>query len=174
MAFVQMPPQHSVLVLHTSPFCVQNEGWLEQTPLEHSDEQQSELAVQALPDVWHDVLSGVHVFAPPSVVAEHLPPQQLASAVHVFPSEIHRFFPQAPPAQTNVQHSFPVWHAVPEALHTPTGDAHFLLVASHTAEQQSAGPVHDIPTRPQVSASPDAALSPAEPSSKVGPPPSGS
>ena len=31
-AFVQIPPQHSTSVLHTSPVCVQKEGVLEQKP----------------------------------------------------------------------------------------------------------------------------------------------
>ena len=31
-AIVQIPPQHSLSVLHTSPVCVQKEGVLEQNP----------------------------------------------------------------------------------------------------------------------------------------------
>jgi hypothetical protein len=44
-AIVHTPPQHSVLVLHTSPFCVQNDGCAEQRPFAHKPEQQSPCVV---------------------------------------------------------------------------------------------------------------------------------
>jgi hypothetical protein len=147
------------LVLHTSPFWVQNEGWLEQRPFEQSFEQQSPFPAHALPDVLHDPLSAAHRFAPPSP-ATHDPPQQVAFEVHASLSEVHRFFPHLPPSQTKVQHSLPVAQESPDALHVPIGFTHIFVVASQTAEQQSALTAHAIPLSAHVSASALGAASP--------------
>src|SRR5437868_6678108 len=71
-SFVHRPPQHSTLVLHTSPVCVQNDGLLSHVPFAQSFEQHSALPVHVLPEVRHDPLSGVHVLPPPSPPAAHL------------------------------------------------------------------------------------------------------
>lgn len=81
VAFVQIPPQHSVLVLQMSPVWVQNDGWFEQRPFEQSFEQHSPFVVHAFPAVLHVALSGSHCWAPPSTVA-HLPLQHASLAVH--------------------------------------------------------------------------------------------
>jgi hypothetical protein len=55
---VQMPPQQSVSLEQVSPVWVQKDGLAEQVPFVHTDEQQSPLAEQVLPDVLQVVLSG--------------------------------------------------------------------------------------------------------------------
>jgi hypothetical protein len=49
-ALLQIPPQHSLPAVQTSPFCVQNDP-LEQTPPRQSLEQQSAWLAQVLPMV---------------------------------------------------------------------------------------------------------------------------
>ncbi len=167
-----------MLVLQTSPLCVQNEGWLEQRPFEQSLEQHSPLVVQAFPDVLQLALSGWHSFAPPSGPAAHEPPQHALFAVQGWWSEAHSVAPHMPPLQTKVQHSFPVPHALPAALQVPTGFEQVLVVGSQLAEQQSVPVAHVAPTSPQApplpvtlpSDAPSAPLleaSPAPPSSEA-------
>src|SRR5262245_23100075 len=82
LAMLQMPVQHSAAFAHTSPSCVQNEGWLH-VPFGQNPEQHSPLSVHALPSVLHSVLSGTH--APP----EQVPLQQAAFELHGCLSEVH-------------------------------------------------------------------------------------
>jgi hypothetical protein len=161
------PPQHSVLVLHTSPVCVQNDGWLEQRPFEQSFEQHAPFVVHALPDVLHVAFSGWHCFAPPSAPTAHTPLQQASFAAHAWLSDVHRLAPHLPPLQTKVQHSFPVPHAVPAALQLPTGFEQIFVAGSQLAEQQSAPVAHFAPTSAHAPPSPP----PVEPSGDVPSPP---
>jgi hypothetical protein len=66
---LQIPPQQSRGFEQTSPFCTHHDDPVSQTPALQSLEQQSALAVHALPEVRHEPLSGSHL--PP----EQLPPQ---------------------------------------------------------------------------------------------------
>jgi len=52
----QMPPQQSAALEHTSPVWMHQPGVRAQVPLLQNWEQQSPLALQALPAVLHDVL----------------------------------------------------------------------------------------------------------------------
>jgi hypothetical protein len=73
---VHTPPQQSGPDVHASPSWMQKDALKEQRPAAHKPEQQSEPWAQALPDVRHAPLSGVHVpFVP------HWPPQHCASLV---------------------------------------------------------------------------------------------
>ena len=94
-----MPPQHSALAAHTSPFCTQKEP-LAQRPPRQSLEQQSAPVVQALPLVRQAGLSGAQT---PAVL--QLPLQHCAEVVHARLSDVHCIPPQAPLAQTKLQQS---------------------------------------------------------------------
>jgi hypothetical protein len=76
------PLQQSAALLHTSPFCPQNDGFAH-VPLLQRSEQQSELVVQALPIVLHVALSGAHVL-PTQAPLQHAP-----CDVHERPSDVH-------------------------------------------------------------------------------------
>jgi hypothetical protein len=176
--FVQSPPQHSPSVEHTSPVCVQNDDWLEQRPFTQRCEQQSPLVEHVLPEVLHELLSGVHVLpasAPPSPPATGLqePPQQLAFEVHGWLSEMHSCELHLPLVQTNEQHSLLVAQLPPAWTHWPTGFAQTWSVASHSDEQHCALPVHDCPMGKHAPPSPPPP-SPTFPSPSVPsvPPPS--
>jgi hypothetical protein len=153
LAIVQMPPQHSLFVLQTSPVCVQNDGRLEHAPFSQNDEQHSALVEHVLPDVLHVGFNGVHVPAPPSAAAPQTPPQQLTFVVHAWLSLMQSVELHVPPLQTKVQHSFDVAHAVPAVLHWPIGFAQ-CFVESHSAEQQSPLAAQLAPRIPQCAPSP--------------------
>src|SRR5689334_21135883 len=112
-ALLQRPPQHSLFVEQTSPFCVQKEPF-EQTPPLQSFEQQSACAVQALPVVRHSGLSGAH-----TLLALHVPLQHCAEVVQAWLSAVHCDAPQAPASQTSVQQSSGLVHALPLGRHAP-------------------------------------------------------
>jgi hypothetical protein len=103
---LQIPPQHSNPVVQTSPVCVQNEGWLLQTPLLQKFEQHSAPEPQGLPDVLHVVLSGAH-FPPPVPFGTQEPPQQSVPTPHAPLSATHCCAAHVPPTHENVQHSLP-------------------------------------------------------------------
>jgi hypothetical protein len=105
---VQMPPQQSVPLLHTSPFWTQNEGWL-QTPPTQNNEQHSEPFVHVFARILQAVVSGVHV--PPVQV----PLQQAALEPHAWLSEVHGVGWQTPPVQVPEQQSLMVAHTAPSA-----------------------------------------------------------
>ena len=69
-ALVQIPPQHSALFEHASPFWVQNEPG-EQAPLLQTLEQHSACAEHELPSVWHTGFSGAQTPLPLQVPLQH-------------------------------------------------------------------------------------------------------
>src|SRR5947209_4663634 len=77
-ALVQTPPQQSLPLAQTSPFCPQYEG-AEQMPLLQKFEQHSPPVVHALPSVLHELFSCVHEPFDP-----HVPLQHCAFVVHVW------------------------------------------------------------------------------------------
>jgi hypothetical protein len=118
----------------------------------HVPEQHLSVGPQALPEVLHVVLSGVQV-PPPMPSGAQRPPQQSVSAPHAPLSLTHCLLAHVPPVHENVQHSLPVAHVAPGALHWVTGAAHFFDVASQFAVQQSVLPVQSWPTSLHVAAS---------------------
>src|SRR5262249_41971914 len=81
--------------------------------------------------------------------ALHLPPQHSVSDAHARLSEVQSFEPHVPPgAQTNVQHSLPVAHAVPADLHG--AGLQIFATGSQLTEQQSPFCTQLIPLRLQV------------------------
>jgi len=112
VATLQMPPQQSAVVLHTSPACPQNEEAMHR-PSKQSPEQHSALVVHALPSVLQVVLSGTHF--PP----EQSPLQQSALAVHDPWSEVHEgmlhalLVPEPVGVHEPEQHSPSVEHEAP-------------------------------------------------------------
>jgi hypothetical protein len=84
VAPVQAPPQHCVLAVHASPFCLQNDVATLQVPPMQPFEQHSASAAQLLPDALH---------APPLVVAQkppvHLPLQHSLPVVHATAMFLH-------------------------------------------------------------------------------------
>lgn len=137
VSFVQMPPQQSVSLEQASPVWVQNETLAEQTPFEQTEEQQSELLLQVLPEVLQPVFSGMQTLPPPSPPAAQLPPQHSALLEHGLLSEVQSFEPHLPPVHTSVQQSVGDEHAWPAVLHDPMGSAQTLSFGSQLAEQQS-------------------------------------
>jgi hypothetical protein len=112
---------------------MQNDDAIEQWPEVQSCEQHSELCVQALPEVLHDLLSAMQL--PP----EHAPLQQSAPVVHACPSDTHACVPHFPPTHESEQHSIDVVHGAPAASQL-TGDPPMQapILGSQRPEQQSA------------------------------------
>jgi hypothetical protein len=151
-AMVQTPPQHSAAVLQTSPVCAQNEGFV-QIPLLQKLDAQPAFVVHGLPDVAGPApLSGVQV-PPPAPFGAHLPPQHSGSVAHARLSATHCLVEHVPPMHEKVQHSFPVTHATPDALHALTGAVHWCVVALQFALQQSPLVAHVCATGLQSAAS---------------------
>jgi hypothetical protein len=93
---------------------VQNDEAISHLPPEHSFEQQSAFALQALPAVLHDV------FKAAQVPDEQRPPQHSPSAAQFPPSETHADELQAPLRQLTVQQSGPELQDEPAARQTAT------------------------------------------------------
>jgi hypothetical protein len=80
----------------------------------HRPEQQSPLAVHALPSVLHLVLSAAHL---PVV---HVPLQHWLLPVHAVPSEMQAGKPQAPWLQVPLQQTPFEAHPLPSEMHPPS------------------------------------------------------
>jgi hypothetical protein len=111
---LQSPPQQSRGFEHTSPSCAHHDPPGSQTPALQYFEQQSSLAVHALPEVRHEPLSGWHL--PPL----QLPPQHWPLLVQAPLSETQMFPPHTPLLHENEQQSVDELHAAPAATHRPT------------------------------------------------------
>lgn len=150
---VQLPPQHSKLVEHTSPSCVQNETALEQTPLLQSFEQQSLAVVQRFPDVRHDWPG----FALAHVPVAQIPLQQSPDCWQVPAvglSDTHCLSAQTLFTHAPVQHSLGAPQDVPGLLQVPIGGAHCFVAISQFAEQHSLLVAHVVLVSLQLVASP--------------------
>ena len=88
--------------------------------------------MQALPVVRQVVFNAAHV-----PFAQELP-QHSASDEHALPSETHAALAHFPPVQLKVQHSVGDAQLVPAGEQAAWLDAHVLVVASQSWEQQSA------------------------------------
>jgi hypothetical protein len=153
---VQTPPQQSGPLAQTSPSCVQKEDAIEQCPEAHSFEQQSASCVHALPDVWHVMLSAVHVPLLP-----HAPLQHCAALEHAWPSETHAPMSQRPATHASEQHCSDEVHAAPARSQiTGAPPRHVCAFGSHAAEQQSVSTMHAIPSAVQEATPPSKKLSP--------------
>jgi hypothetical protein len=134
-AFTQFPPQHAKLLAQTSPACAQKETASEQVPLLQSFEQHSLPPPQGLPDVLHDVLSGLQT-PPPLPSGTHEPPQHSLLLPHARLSATHCLLAHWPPMHEKVQHSGPAAHAAPGSLQLPIGAVHTFptqLAVQHSA-----------------------------------------
>jgi hypothetical protein len=103
--------------MHASPFCLQNDVAVLQTPPMHPFEQHSAFDVHVLPDALQ---------APPLADAQmppaHLPLQQSAFTPHVAPSFLHVLAVHRPVAlQLPEQHCVSLWHVAvePVGMHGP-------------------------------------------------------
>jgi hypothetical protein len=112
-ALVHRPPQHSRLLAHASPFCMQNDTRPSQIPLRQFFEQQSWFVMQALFAVRHEGFRGAHL--PPLQFAL----QHSAEFEHAWLSDVHVELPHDPPLQTKVQQSSGLAHELPAALQPP-------------------------------------------------------
>ena len=84
------------------------------------------------PAEWHAVVSGAHL---PLV---HVPPQQLASDVHAWLSEMHAVAPHFPLTQLRLQHSVEDPQLAPLGAHVVVLAAQVCELLSQSFEQQSA------------------------------------
>jgi hypothetical protein len=126
----QTPPQQSAPLKQMSPFWMQYEDAMLQTPLApHSPEQQGELLAQAFPAVVHD---GVPV--PPSVepMGAHMPPthvavqQALPALGHGAPTVTHCVLPHVPSTPAPVQQSVSTAQPAPPLPHVAIEETHTL------------------------------------------------
>jgi hypothetical protein len=150
--FTQLAPQHSKLVEHTSPCCVQNETAPEQVPLLQRPEQHSVPVAHGFPAVRH-VWPGLTL---PHVPFVQMPLQQSPGWPHtpgVGLSGTHCLSAHAPFTHDPVQHSFGAAHWAAGSLHAVSGGAHVLDVASQLAVQQSLLFVQSWPTTLHTAAS---------------------
>ena len=98
----------------------------------HWPEQQSVPTLQALPAVEQAGFKGAQV------PLAHEPPQHCASVVHCSLSETQAVFTHLPAAlHWKLQQSGPALQLCPSPAHTPTTEAHLLVLGSQTPEQQS-------------------------------------
>ena len=93
---VQVPPQHCVLDVQESLFCLQNDVAVLQTPPMQPFEQHSELAAQVLPDALQTPPLSVTHTLPVHLPLQHSLP--LAHATVRFLHEVVRHTPSAPQA----------------------------------------------------------------------------
>jgi len=136
VAFVQSPPQQSVLPEHCSPLWPQNEEPVQMPPLQYFDAQ-SLFMVHGLPPVAPPPgLSGVHL-PPPAPSGAHVPPQHSPFVAQARLSATHCFEAQVPPMHEKVQHSGPVVHAVAGAAQTVFDVSHCLVVVLQLPLQHS-------------------------------------
>jgi hypothetical protein len=125
-ALSQLPPQHSKSWAQTSPVCWQNERLLQRLFASHCFEQQSLLSVHGLPSVRQvPPASGTHLLVPPM---SHLPLQHSASLAQLSAtgvSALQSVAEHTVEMHELVQHSVPVVHDAPAALHPvpPSSDA---------------------------------------------------
>jgi len=181
VAFVQSPPQQSVLPEHCSPLWPQNEEPVQMPPLQYFDAQ-SLFMVHGLPPVAPPPgLSGVHL-PPPAPSGAHVPPQHSAFDPHAWLSATHCFEEHEPPTHANVQHSGPVVQTAPGAAQTVFDVSHCFVVRLQLPLQQSALDAHvaawslqsaaslrppsTVVTKPSPAASPG--LPPASPEAPSG------
>jgi hypothetical protein len=100
-------------------------------------EQQSVLAVQALPEVRQEPLKGMHF--PP----EQLPPQHSPLLVQAPLSETHVLPSQTPLLHAKEQQSVGEAQTPPAMTHRPTLDAQLWRTESQIPEQHSLPAAHD-------------------------------
>jgi hypothetical protein len=101
-------------------------------PARHRFEQQSPPTAHVFPAVLQAVVSGAHL------PAAQLPLQQLAFVVHATLSEMQAAAPHLPDTQLRPQHSVGEPQVAPAGAQAVRLDAHVLVAASHSCEQQSA------------------------------------
>jgi hypothetical protein len=125
-ALSQLPPQHSKSLAHTSPVCWQNEALLQRLFASHCLEQQSLFSVHGLPSVRQvPPASGTHLLVAPTsqLPLQHsaLLVQLSAAGVSALQSVAEHWFEM----HELVQHSGPLVHDAPAALHPvpPSSDA---------------------------------------------------
>jgi hypothetical protein len=124
-------------------------------------EQQSELALHALPEVRHEPLSGSHL--PP----EQLPPQHSPWLAQAPLSETQVFPSHTPLLQANEQQSVGALQRLPVPRHRPTVETQVFSTESQMPEQHSFPAAHGLPVIPQA---PTLASESAPPLSEDSPP----
>ena len=129
--FWHSPEQQLSLSLHTSPVWMQNEEPSLHTPPAQSCEQHCVLAVQGLPAVLQEVLSGRHK---PTL---QLPLQQAAESTQAWPSAVQVPAPQRPPTQASEQHSVAARQGPPVAVQVLIEATQVALAGSQSPEQHS-------------------------------------
>ena len=114
---MQLPPQHSVLTAHASPFCLQYDVAVLHLPPMQPSEQHSESAAQVLPEALQPV--GLFDAQTPPL---HLPLQHSLPLAHATVRSLHALARHAPvPPQEPEQQSelFTHFVAEPVAMHGP-------------------------------------------------------
>ena len=114
---MQVPPQHCVLAMHASPFCLQYDVAVLHVPPMQPPEQQSVFAAQVLPDALQPVMLVV-AQTPPL----HLPLQQSLPVAHATPMFLHApamHLPVAPHEPEQQSEFFEHTVAEPVVMHGP-------------------------------------------------------
>jgi hypothetical protein len=128
-AMLQMPPQQSPGLEHTSPGWMQNDDASAQVFPLQSLEQHWPLSVHALPAVLQVVLRAAHM--PPT----QSPLQQELALVQAWPSDVQVPAPHLPLLQLSEQQSVLFMHAPSAATHLPRVEPQTWFVGSQLPEQ---------------------------------------
>lgn len=148
-SIVQLALQQSLSRPQVSPGWMQKDALSAQClPASHKPEQQSALAAHSLPALLHLELSAVQVLSAP-----HEPPQHSSLLVQALPSDTHWSAEHLPLTQLSEQQSVPTEQALPELAQVVTVEMQPAL-GSHTPEQHSAPPWHELPMIKHESAGP--------------------